>query len=175
MSNNTSQNNKNINKYNRTTADGKYNLAQKFFNELPLYKLAQTCNELTCKNPIILTFNSYGMDVIASSIGYALINIVDLSLASIEEISTMIHKGWIENYIYWRDNKPWISRNFSKPHDALGDERRESFVTLSFNELDKTRQARNLLWAKFLKTQATKLIIKDAIKQSDEWTVVKKR
>jgi hypothetical protein len=93
---------------------------------------------------IPLKRGSFGYDFI----GHSFVNSFDF-LRSFKEKDKMIkselidivagkvHEGWVANYIFWRDEKPYLKNNFyKKPAKPLGDEHREMLSILNYEDLD---------------------------------------
>ncbi len=67
------------------------------------------------------------------------------------EIADFIHQGWVINYNYWRDHKPWekeVCRN--KPAKPLNDERRNLCAETKFSDLPNDEKEKDLLLAKWI-------------------------
>lgn len=74
-------------------------------------------------------------------------NVIDNKYA----ISDIIHKGWAENYVYWRDSKPWNDSDFFfSPSKSLGDERRNLLAETKYKKLPQEEQAKDDILARFL-------------------------
>ena len=84
---------------------------------------------------------TFGYDNMAMSIGYALSETKDLE---IKKLASKIHDGWIINYVYWRDNQPWLTNDFyKKPYSPLGDQRRNECANLPYDKLNKEEQEKD--------------------------------
>jgi hypothetical protein len=59
-------------------------------------------------NYIPLNKGSFGYDNMAMSIGYMIDNYQPNQ--TLDECADNVHKGWAENYIFWRDTLPFQSR-----------------------------------------------------------------
>ncbi len=97
---------------------------------------------------------AFGYDNLIASLVYLFQNLANkpqkdgrntLYDEEIESMASAVHEGWIENYLYWRDNSPFLTNSFyKKPASALGDERREKcaktvYYDLPDDEKDKDR------------------------------------
>ena len=70
---------------------------------------------------------------------------------TVEEAADLIHQGWTENYLYWRDQKPFLqNRGYQKPAKPLGDPRRDSCAQATFAQLPPDEQEKDLVLARFL-------------------------
>jgi hypothetical protein len=126
------------------TANGKYQYDQ-MFHEKTLDEWVQTVHKHNSQinhwKLISLKKGAYGYDNLAMGIGNAFTN--DIETKSTDEVAEIIHNGWVENYVFWRDNKPWkANKSYTKPSQWLGDARREfcaktAFANLSFEEKNK--------------------------------------
>jgi hypothetical protein len=66
-------------------------------------------------------------------------------------IARLVHEGWCINYVFWRDNKPFEeNKNYDKPYQPLGDDRRNKCAQLKYNELDKDEQAKDIIIAEYI-------------------------
>ena len=98
-----------------------------------------------------LLIGMFGYDNLAMSIGYIFKycpNMLDSNLAA-----KYAHKGWADNYIYWRDHQPWLtSKIFKKPHKPLNDERRNKLTDTKFRDLTGEDKEINILIANYVKS-----------------------
>ena len=70
---------------------------------------------------------------------------------SVDEAADLIHQGWIENYIYWRDTMPWKnSTTYRKPASPLGDARRNKCADTPYVNLPQDEKDKDILIAKFV-------------------------
>lgn len=134
------------------TACGKFKYNQ-IIKNYELCNLAQEAHKFNCKanewNYNSLIPGAFGYDNLIVSIGFALENCSQNP--TIEELSNLIHEGWIINYIYWRDNKPYIDSEFyRKPYTDLGDEIRNKNAITKFEQLDETEKEKDRIIARFL-------------------------
>ena len=98
----------------------------------------------------------FGYDNLVVSLAYCyerLLQSIEKTSVSLEEVSDFIHQGWILNYVYWRDHQPWvINKAYIKPAKALGDERRNMCASTAYNDLpEDEKQKDRLIAAYFLK------------------------
>lgn len=94
---------------------------------------------------------TFGYDNMACSIARVFEAETDVKTLSLEEIASHVHDGWIENYVYWRDNQPWkTSAHFKAPFNALGDERRNKCASLKFSDLPVDEQEKDMVIARYL-------------------------
>lgn len=101
----------------------------------------------------------FGYDNMAVSLGYALMFMPDSGSAarqvdsklSIDDIAARIHDGWVINYVFWRDNKPFEnSKLYKKPASPLGDERRNKCAQTKFADLPKDEKDKDRIIARYL-------------------------
>jgi hypothetical protein len=95
-----------------------------------------------------LSKGSFGYDNIAVSLGF-----VDCKVPLTRElIAEMVHNGWVCNYTFWRDNKPFEdpSGNYKKPYTPLGDERRNACASTPFAQLPQDEKDKDLIIADFV-------------------------
>ena len=68
-----------------------------------------------------------------------------------DNLANLIHKGWTENYLYWRDNKPWLTNtNYFKPAQALGDDRRNLCANTNYCDLPEDEKVKDRDIAQFV-------------------------
>lgn len=68
-----------------------------------------------------------------------------------DKIADYIHKGWIKNYIFWRDNWPWLNYSiYKKPYTELGDERRNKCSVIEYIDLPEDEKEKDLFIAEHL-------------------------
>jgi hypothetical protein len=141
------------------TANKQYKYSVKYHNKT----LDQWIQIVHKKNAIInkwkvtpLKPGAFGYDNLALSIATVFDNIPDIKEYNkeksdiIETMADLIHKGWIINYLYWRDNKPWQSKEYTKPAQPLGDERRNKCASLDFTKLPEEEKLKDINIANFL-------------------------
>ena len=130
------------------TANKKYNYDDIFHNKTLDYWI-QECHKYNCEisgwkyNP--LKKGAYGYDNLAIVLG-------NIFTHKDENLCENIHSSWIENYIYWRDNEPYINnKNYIKPYSPLNDTRRNMLVNLKFAELDEEEKKKDEIIRDFIK------------------------
>ena len=98
---------------------------------------------------------AFGFDNMACSIASAfglLTAIDDVCNERLDQIASLVHQGWADNYCYWRDREPWLlpNRTYTKPYNALGDERRNLCARRLFVELPPDEQEKDRIIARYL-------------------------
>jgi len=95
-----------------------------------------------------LKVGAFGYDNLALSLHH-LFNLLEKDPeASEEQRAAAIHDGWAQNYVYWRDNKPWLNSargTYHKPASALGDTRRNMCASTSYDELPQDEKDKDLI------------------------------
>jgi hypothetical protein len=139
-----------------TSANGKYGYDDEFFGvEINEYvdNIHKKMSEHYKWKYSPLKKYSFGYDNLINSIGKAL----DYSFnkngqVTIDELADMVHKGWIDNYTFWRDEKPYMTSMslYIKPYNALGDERRDKCASTEYKDLPEEEKEKDLLIAKIL-------------------------
>ncbi len=138
-----------------TTANKQYSFDMKLLSNT-LSTLVNEChkyysNEMKWSNTTIYP-GQFGYDAMAVSLAYA-INEMKQDTSE-TDIAKLVHDGWCINYVYWRDNKPYdTDKNYKKPFNALGDERRDLCAKQSFDELNKEEQNKDIIIAKFIRSK----------------------
>lgn len=139
------------------TANGKYKYSDLYphKNGKPLADWVQEVNKLNCiankwkVNP--LKPGGFGYDNLATCIANLFESGVSLNETNIEELADVIHRGWVINYTYWRDNTPWSGNvNYTKPAAALGDERRNKCAVTDYADLPEDEKVKDRDIAKFI-------------------------
>jgi hypothetical protein len=99
----------------------------------------------------LLKVGCYGFDNLAVCIGYVFDNADKIT--SVDEIAEMIHKSWIINYIYWRDNTPWVDDNvkYIKPFKPINDDRRNLCAITDYKDLPDDEKEKDLILARWFK------------------------
>lgn len=96
-----------------------------------------------------LLIGMFGYDNLAMSVGYVFRNCPNMLNRDL--VAAYAHKGWAENYIYWRDNKPWVSSKiFKKPHNPLNDSRRNKLAVTKFSDLTGEDRETNIVIANYI-------------------------
>jgi hypothetical protein len=140
-----------------TSANGmfQYNV---MIGDMTLDVWVQETHRMMCKeykwalNP--LKPGCFGYDNLAVSIGYCyhkFLDAIERRNVSIEEASDWIHQGWIENYVYWRDQQPWKAKTqaYLKPAKPLGDERRDQCAASTYANLPEEEKQKDRLIATY--------------------------
>ena len=119
----------------------------KFSRTMELLKhWVQMCHQENKWNYNPLKKGSFGYDNIVVS----LVKFFSKTSTSSDE-NDAIHQGWQENYIYWRDNKPFLPLNISlytKPAKSLGDERRDMCAVTTYKDLPEDEKEKDLIFVK---------------------------
>lgn len=141
------------------TANGMFKYDQKFI-DIPLDSWVQEAHEYNCEQNnwkyYPLKRGSFGYDNLAVSIGYVLTyyDTVGWILPTIDKMASLVHEGWCKNYIYWRDNQPYINTKYIQPYNKLDDERRNICSNTSFEMLDNEEKEKDYIIANFIYTKA---------------------
>ena len=131
-----------------STANNKFKYDQEYF-DIKLEDHAQNSHKLLSDksgwnyNP--LKKGQFGFDNMVMSVGTAFEN----KHTKLEEIADDVHKGWRENYIFWRDNEPW-NNGYFKPYQALGDERRNACSVTEYKSLSQEEKDKDLVIAEYV-------------------------
>lgn len=73
------------------------------------------------------------------------------NLCNIEIMSYYIHEGWSFNYLYWRDNKPWLENtNYLEPERQLGDSVRDTQSLTPYDKLSEKDKDKDRIIARIL-------------------------
>jgi hypothetical protein len=135
-----------------STANGKYKYDMMIGN-YELRRLVQMTHAYNCKQngwaAVPLKEGSFGFDNLAVCIGYAIETPFDTE--DLESLADVVHKAWIINYTYWRDNKPWLKGGmYGKPSKLPGDERRNTLAKLPYSDLPADEQEKDRIIARFI-------------------------
>ena len=137
------------------SANGKYNYDTIYLNKTldELVNLAHKENCLVNKwyyNP--LHRGMFGYDNLVCSLSYACNLLNQNNVVTDVELATAIHDGWIENYTYWRDNKPYVNNtSYKAPNKPLGDIERNLSASLSYDKLSTSEQEKDIVFVHFLR------------------------
>ena len=162
-----------------TTADRKYLFKTKFYGQTLSYWITVVHREMSRLSGweyIPLVPGTFGYDNQAHSIADMLSYYEDGM--SRESLADCVHRGWTENYIFWRDNKPWESdtdykkinfnskrsddsastidslfersENYKAPFKPLGDERRNKMAYTCFPDLPEDEKNKDYIIVDFL-------------------------
>ena len=80
---------------------------------------------------------------------------------TVEQLARLIHEGWTKNYLYWRDQKPWLKGhpgNYKRPSKALGDERRNKCAETDYSDLSQDEKDKDMIIAKYILQKVNKLL-----------------
>lgn len=95
---------------------------------------------------------AFGYDNLASSVAAVFLDeeagppeLVGERPAVVAGVAARIHEGWVENYVFWRDNRPWdgLYYVYLKPYEALGDPRRDLCASRSYEALSPEERAKD--------------------------------
>lgn len=145
-----------------TTANGKYKYNDKLpIKNIPIDHVVQSChkyNSLACNWKIIqLNPGTYGYDNLIMSIMTVIDEIIKdnqiiySKLDDLEYISSLVHYGWSLNYIYWRDEEPYLkSKLYKKPVKPFNDPRRNKLSLTLYDQLPEEEKKQNQNIALFI-------------------------
>ena len=70
-------------------------------------------------------------------------------------MADLIHQALAINYIYWRDNKPWLRKGegYTKANKPLNDERRNMCAVSKYEELPEDEKEKDLIIARWIQKQ----------------------
>ena len=131
-------------------ASGRY--SNLLFKNFKIDELVEICHrELSEKSGwkfSSIMSGQFGYDNLVESIGHALTNWTNDE----DKLAELIHTGWINNYTFWRDNRPWelFPGKFKRPNKPLGDERREKCAVTPYQNLDIEEKEKDLIIARKL-------------------------
>lgn len=132
-----------------STANGEYKYNEVYFGKSLNYWI-QFVHRSNCLkngwNYTPLKKGGYGYDNIAVCLGDFFNNIESYN----ETTSPInIHNSWMKNYLYWRDNKPWLDSSFlyKRPYKSLGDDRRNSCL-VPYQKLPENGQKKDIQLSK---------------------------
>lgn len=138
----------------------KYNMLVGYNIKYILADVVQECHAYNSKQNKWKLFplkeGAFGFDNIAICIMYICLNIksVDkLTNLSIEQLSEYVHKAWIDNYTYWRDNEPWKSDDYIKAAKPLNDANRNKLAETEYNDLPEDEKEKDRIIARFIKNK----------------------
>ena len=137
------------------SANGEYNYDTKIFY-MTLNDWANQAHKFNCISNnwafSPLKPGSFGYDNLIVSLGYTLTNCSTFTENDVEIIANLIHEGWIKNYTFWRDKKPWLNNDYKyyKPFNHLNDERRNNCAILDYHKLPQEEKDKDIILAKFL-------------------------
>lgn len=142
------------------TANQQYSYDREFYG-LKLDEWVQNAHKFNCSlngwEHYPLKMGAYGYDNLAVCIGYTLTHREISALPTplndehVDVLSKLIHEGWCANYIYWRDNEPYVNNNlYIKPFKRLDDSRRNMCAELEYNDLEQEEKDKDIILAKFI-------------------------
>ncbi len=142
-----------------STANGICNYSD-IIHEFTIKDLVQDLHKFNCTqnkwffNP--LKPGSYGFDNLATCFNIVLPLITHKD--SSEKIADLIHSAWTINYCYWRDNKPWLRKDFIyyKPNKPINDERRNLCATTAYKNLPDDEKEKDLIIARWFQQKFLK-------------------
>ena len=126
-------------------------------NGKKLSSLVQEIHKFNCTengwffNP--LRPGGFGFDNLAICLGYVIPQITKET--PIDVVADLIHQAWAINYIYWRDNKPWLRKGEgdTKANKPLNDERRNMCAVSKYEELPEDEKEKDLIIARWIQKQ----------------------
>ena len=138
------------------TANGKYSY-EDTFNEITLGEWVNLNHKENCKlnnwSYTPLRPGAFGFDNIACSLIW-FFNVYDNTDDS-HSLAEAVHNGWIENYLYWRDNKPWMTNpNYFKPAKAIGRHPTQYVRDYAFRQSSGRWKGKRYDFRKFYETES---------------------
>lgn len=136
-----------------TSANGTYLYKKKFFART-LNEWTQSAHKYNCIQNgwkyFPLKAGCYGYDTLIMCFGDLFSNYSNDMTD--DDIAEIMHKSWAKNYIYWRDNKPFLKDNkYIKPTKSLNDSRRNKLAGILFNDLPKDEVDKNMILVNFVR------------------------
>ncbi len=137
------------------TANNKYFYDEIHFDKT-LTEWVQLAHKYNCENNgwryFPLKKGAYGFDNLCVCLAKVFHYMRDNEKKNINtnQLCEIIHDGWVENYIYWRDNTPWIGTLYNKPNKPINDERRNQCAILKFHELSEDEKDKDIIIANFI-------------------------
>jgi hypothetical protein len=74
-----------------------------------------------------------------------------LNNKDIEKLADYVHRAWIKNYVYWRDNEPWKSDDYIKSAKPLNDKNRNKLAETDYDDLPEEEKEKDRIIARFIK------------------------
>lgn len=99
---------------------------------------------------------AFGFDNIAICIMYILNKVKSvekLKNKDIEKLSEYVHRAWIKNYTYWRDNEPWKSGDYIKSAKPLNDKNRNKLAETDYEDLPEDEKEKDRIIVRFIKNK----------------------
>ena len=101
-----------------------------------------------------LKVGCFGYDNLACSIAWCytqLIETITERSVIVEDAAAWVHDGWVQNYVWWRDQKPWkTNKAYTKPSAALGDERRDNLALTAYADLPEDEKEKDRVVASYV-------------------------
>lgn len=94
----------------------------------------------------------YGFDNLALCLGdyFKAVDSNSSELTNVENVSALVHDSWMRNYLFWRDNEPWVTNpRYKKPYNPIKSERRDALL-VPFDELSDDEKNKDKGIAEFL-------------------------
>ena len=101
---------------------------------------------------------AFGFDNLAVCVMYILNKVKTaekLKDKDIEKLSDYVHRAWIKNYTYWRDNEPWKSDGYIKAAKPLNDANRNKLADTDYEDLPEDEKEKDRIIARFIKQKFT--------------------
>ena len=123
------------------------------YHKKPLYQWVDEVHKYMSKEMgwkyYPLKKGAFGFDNLVISIAYTFDK--EKKLNNIDTVANLVHEGWIQNYSFWRDFRPFDSGNlYFEPAKALGDERRELCCDTEYKDLPEEEKEKDKMIAKYL-------------------------
>lgn len=139
------------------TANGKYSYDDIYYGH-SIDFWVQKCHQENCTvnrwNYRPLRKGAFGYDNIVVSLVY-LFKGLKHNFVYCEHLASLVHDGWKENYLYWRDNLPGKKEGpYYPPAQALGDLRRDECAASRYLDLPEDEKEKD----RVLASQVFKLI-----------------
>ena len=143
------------------SANGKYNYSyDASYNGTTktLDQWVQACHKINCQengwafNP--LKKGAFGYDNIAVCLVHFFTLASHNPNATEDELADAIHRGWCENYLYWRENKPWLPTKtslYTKAAKPLGDAQRNMCAETKYQDLPKEEKDKDIVFVRAMK------------------------
>lgn len=130
----------------KKTANGKYTYSKIYYDKTLhewITEIHKFLSALYLWKYYPLKPGAFGYDNLAHSISWVFLKYNGSE--SLEIIADYVHRGWAINYLYWRDNKPWVTNTeYIKPGNVLGDERRNKCAETRFKYLCDEEKKKDL-------------------------------
>ena len=136
------------------TANGIYDYDEEYC-EMSLDDLVQQAHKYNCQKSkwkyTPLKKGAFGYDNLCMCLGDAF-KYLKKHRVDKEKLANKIHKAWIKNYVYWRDNSPWLNKKiiYHKPANKLGDDRRNKCAETSYDELPDDEKEKDMIIVDFI-------------------------